>query len=81
LVLVEQPSWREGLWTAGKRTGGLFDSVLDELRRRVAGLIVERLIVSHRADDDNVYVIGDQDGRGRVQVDTWPDDTRLDPGS
>jgi len=70
---MEQSSWREGLWTADRRTGGPFDSVLDELRRRVPGLVVERLIVSHRADDDNVYFVGDQDGRGRVQVVTWPD--------
>ena len=70
---MEQPSWREGLWTADRRTGGPFDSVLDELRHRVPGLVVERLIVSHRADDDNLYFIGDQDGRGRVQVGTWPD--------
>jgi hypothetical protein len=69
---MEQPSWREGLWTADQRTGGPFDSVLDELRHRVPGLVVERLIVSHRADDDNLYFIGDQDGRGRVQVGTWP---------
>jgi hypothetical protein len=34
---------------------------------------VERLIVSHGGDDDNVYFIGDQDGRGRVQAGTWPD--------
>jgi len=53
-------------------TGGPFDCVLDELRRCVPGLVVERLVVSHRADDDNAYFIGDQDGRGRVQVDTWP---------
>jgi hypothetical protein len=70
---MEQPSWREGLWVAGQRTGGPFDSVLDELRGSVPGLVVERLIVSHRTDDDNVYLIGDQDGRGRVQVGTWPD--------
>lgn len=72
MVLVEQQSWRDGLWNVGQRTGGPFDGVLDELRRRVPGLIVERIMVSHPADD-NVYFIGDQDGRGRVQVDTWPD--------
>jgi hypothetical protein len=69
---MEEPAWTEGLWSADRRTGGLLDGVLDELRRRVPGLVVERLIVSHPADDDNVYFIGDQDGRGRVQVDTWP---------
>jgi hypothetical protein len=69
---VEQRSWRDGLRTAGQRTGGPFDGVPDELRRRVPGLIVERIRVSHPADDDNVYFIGDQDGRDRVQVDAWP---------
>src|SRR5258708_31631538 len=61
-----------GLWTAAQRTDGPLDDVLDEVRRRVPGLVVERLLVSHRADDDNVYFIGDQRGRGRVQVDTRP---------
>ena len=46
--------------------------MLDELRCRVPGLVVERLVVRHPADDDNVFFIGDRDGRGRVQVDTWP---------
>jgi hypothetical protein len=68
-----ESSRREGLWTADQRPGGPFDSLVDELRRRVPGLVVERLIVSHGGDDDNVYFIGDQDGRGRVQAGTWPD--------
>jgi hypothetical protein len=34
--------------------------------------VVERLEVTHPADDDNVYFIGDQHGLDRVQLDTAP---------
>lgn len=40
---------------------------------RIPGLIVERLQVTHPADDDNVYFIGDEDGLDRIQLDTFPD--------
>jgi hypothetical protein len=70
--VMQVPARREGLWGPDQRTGGSLDGVLDELRRRVPRLVVERLVVSHPADDDNVFFIGDQDGRARVQVDTWP---------
>jgi hypothetical protein len=46
--------------------------VLDELRRRVPGLVVERLQVTHPEDDDNVYFICDPRGLDRVQIDTRP---------
>ena len=57
-------------WTAADRTGGPVDGVFDQLREHVTGLVVERLQVTHRADDDNVYFIGDQRGLDRVQLDT-----------
>ena len=59
-------------WTGADRTGGLVDEVFDQLRRRIPGLAVERLEVTHPADDDNVYFIGDEHGLDRVQLDTAP---------
>ncbi len=37
------------------------------------GLVVERLQVTHAADDDNVYFLGDEDDADRVQIDTGAD--------
>jgi hypothetical protein len=59
-------------WNAADRTGGPLDEILDELRRNVPGLVVERLQVTHPADDDNVYLIGDDKALDRVQIDTAP---------
>jgi hypothetical protein len=59
-------------WTAANRTGGPVDEVFDQLRERVPGLAIERLHVTHPADDDNVYFIGDQHGPDRIQIDTRP---------
>ena len=39
----------------------------------IPGLIVERLQVTHPADDDNVYFIGDEHGLDRIQLDTHED--------
>jgi hypothetical protein len=47
--------------------------LLDQLRSLIPGLIVERMAVTHRADDDNVYFIGDEHGLDRIQLDTAPD--------
>lgn len=60
-------------WTASDRTGGPLDELLDELRSRMPRFTVERLEVTHRADDDNVYFIDDQYGTDPVQLDTAPD--------
>jgi hypothetical protein len=57
---------------AADRTGGPLDQLLDQLRLRIPGLIVERLQVTHPADDD-VYFIGLENGHDRVQLDTAPD--------
>src|SRR5215472_1100931 len=64
---------QDRLWTAGDRTGGPVDQVFDKLRQKVPGLIVERLQVTHPADDDNVYFVGDEQGRDRIQIETAPD--------
>ncbi len=47
--------------------------MLAQVRDRCPGVRVERLTVTHRADDDNVYFLGDEYDPNRVQVDTCPD--------
>jgi len=59
-------------WTASGRTGEPLAEPLDQLRQLIPGLIVERLQVTHPADDDNVYFIGDQKRLDRIQLDTAP---------
>jgi hypothetical protein len=59
-------------WTTSDRTGGPIDDVFDQLREQIPGLIVERLEVTHPADDNNVYFIGDQHQPDLIQVDTYP---------
>jgi hypothetical protein len=59
-------------WTGADRTGGPVDEVFDQLRLHIPGLVVERLEVTHTADDDNVYFIGDEHGLDRIQLDTAP---------
>jgi hypothetical protein len=62
-------------WTVSDRTGGQLDDVFDQLRERVPGLVVERLEVTHPADDDNVYFIGSQDQADCIQADCIQVDT------
>ncbi len=59
-------------WGPGDLAGGPVDEVLARVRTVVPGLVVERLQVTHPADDDNVYFLGDEHGFDRVQVDTGP---------
>ncbi|HYN94973.1 MAG TPA: hypothetical protein VES42_14085 [Pilimelia sp.] len=59
-------------WPATHRTGGPIDAVFDQLRRHHPDLVIHRLEVSHPADDDNVYFLGDAGRPDRVQVDTAP---------
>jgi hypothetical protein len=35
-------------------------------------LIIERLVVTHAADDDNLYFLGDEAGPGWVRFETHP---------
>jgi hypothetical protein len=57
-------------WGPGDLTGGPVDQVLARVRVVVPGLEVVRLLVTHPADDDNVYFLGDEHGVDRVQIDT-----------
>jgi hypothetical protein len=50
---MNRPPSRGRPWTASDRTGGPLDELLDQLRSLIPELIVERLAVTHRADDDN----------------------------
>ena len=59
-------------WTADHRTGGPLHEVLDAVRAQVPWLVIQRLTVTHPADDDNVYFLGDAEDYNRVQVDTSP---------
>src|SRR5262252_1655303 len=70
---MTNPPHQDRYWTASDRTGGPVDQVFDQLRQRAPGLIVERLQVTHLGDDDNVYFIGDEHGRDRIQIDTAAD--------
>jgi hypothetical protein len=49
------------------------DQVLARVRAALPWLVVERLEVTHPADDDNVYFLGEEHGAGRVQIDTGDD--------
>lgn len=42
-------------WVAADRTGGPLDEVFDQLRSKFEELVIERLVKTHPADDDNVY--------------------------
>jgi hypothetical protein len=70
---MNRPPSRGRPWTASDRTAGPLDELLDQLRSRIPGLVVERLAVTHPADDDNVYFIGDEHQRDQIQLDTAPD--------
>jgi hypothetical protein len=70
---MNRPSSHGRPWTASDRTGGPLDELLDQLRSRIPKLVVERLQVTHPADDDNVYFIGDEHQRDQIQLDTGPD--------
>ena len=54
-------------------TGGPVDEVLARVRVVVPGLVVGRLQVTHPTDDDNVFLLGDEHGVDRVQIDTGAD--------
>ncbi len=70
---MSRPPRRGRPWLASDRTGGPADAVLDLVRARHAGLVVERWTVVHAGDDDNVYFLGDAGRLDAVQVDTSSD--------
>jgi hypothetical protein len=49
------PMNRGATWTASDRTGGPLDELLNQVRLRIPGLIVERSQVTHRGDSDNPW--------------------------
>jgi hypothetical protein len=53
-------------------TGGAVDQVFAQVRHAMPGVLIERLMVTHAGDDDNVYFLGDELTMDRVQVDTGP---------
>jgi hypothetical protein len=61
------------VWLPTYRTGGPLDTVLEEVRRRRPGVVVERLQLSYATDDDNVYFLSDDQHADCIQVDTGPD--------
>jgi hypothetical protein len=65
------------LWSSGDRTGGPLDRVFDSLRHDFPALVVERLVGSLPADDDNVFWLSIAPGASppllgpeTIQVDT-----------
>lgn len=63
------------IWAASDLTGGPLDGVFEGLRSEFPPLVIERLVMSHPGDDDNVYwlTIGPPPrlhGPETVQVDT-----------
>ena len=46
--------------------------MVEELRGGIDGLVVERLVVKHPADDDNVFFLRVGPGSDEVQIDTHP---------
>jgi hypothetical protein len=66
---IDHMAMRGRPWTAGDRTGGPLDGVLDQLRAKIPGLVVERLEMPHPADDDNVFFIGNDTVLDQVQID------------
>jgi hypothetical protein len=65
------------MWGARDRTGGPIDEVFADLRGEFPDLVIERLVGTYPADDDNVFwlSIGPSlrfRGKESLQVDTYP---------
>lgn len=65
-------------WSADDRTGGPVDDVFTGLRQKFSDLVIERLVGTYPADDDNVFwlSIGPSprlQGEESVQLDTNAD--------
>jgi hypothetical protein len=57
-------------WEPSHKVGGPIDVIIERLRAIFPALLVERLIVSHPGDDDNVWFITNGQTGVDVQVDT-----------
>lgn len=53
--------------------GGPIDEIFDGLRARFADLWIERLRVTHPADDDNLWYLGRRGSDEDVQIECGPD--------
>jgi hypothetical protein len=60
-------------WGPGDLTGGPIDEVFDALRARFADLWIERLRVTHPADDNNLWYLGLRGRDEDVQIECAPD--------
>ncbi|BCB83154.1 hypothetical protein Psuf_004670 [Phytohabitans suffuscus] len=63
---------RRGTWKPTDRVDGPLDRVFDGLRATFPELWVERLRVTHAADDDNVWYLGRQGSDLEIQIDSAP---------
>jgi hypothetical protein len=59
-------------WDPGDVVGGPVDAVLSALRQTFADLRVERLEVTHPADDDYLWFISRSSLDGEVQLESAP---------
>jgi hypothetical protein len=60
-------------WQPADRTGGPLDEIFDDLRHHLPDLLIDRLVMAHAGDDDNVYFLGTPTRPDLVQIDTDPD--------
>src|SRR5690606_4801797 len=60
-------------WGLDELTGGPLDAIISALRTEFPDLRVERLQVTHPADDDNVWFVSRPPLDGDIQIDTRPD--------
>jgi hypothetical protein len=63
---MNRPPVRAKTWLPADRTGG----PLDRVRYHHPDLVVQRLLTTHAADDDNVYFLGHDQELSQVEVDT-----------
>jgi hypothetical protein len=59
-------------WGATDLAGGPLDDVFAALRRLFADVHIERLAVTHPADDDNLWFISRPGGSGELQIESMP---------
>lgn len=60
------------VWGPADLTGGPVDEIFADLRRSFDDIHIERLTVTHPADDDNVWYITRVGRRGELQLDSAP---------
>lgn len=63
---------RGATWGSADLTGGPIDEVFAALRRAFPDVKIERLAVTHSADDDNVWFISRMGKSYSLQIDSMP---------